>query len=800
MKKKILTLIVSAVMLLSLSVPALAEPVEETPPPAEWTTLYENRSSVTGDFFYKNKICQNGEGKRVESFAVETVPGGSVYPIVATADSLYEAMTPEELIAAAEEKGLNVLALINADFFYSTARLPLGGVIVDGEYISNPDTEDLLVFGPGGAFYSQDPKIKITLTNRGGGEYYDSEAVAWVSNVGKTVTVNHLNKERNRTGGIFLYTTAYHTEHTDTTRNGWAVRFKVLSGKITVSGSVELQVEEIIPKGTDYAIGEGHMVLTCPSDGPYPDAYKSFAVGDRVTLTTTCSDPRLLNAQWATGCGDLLVERGQITDSTKWDKTISAKAHPRTALGIKADGSVVAVVIDGRYNAYSAGATMYELARELRDMGCQYAVNLDGGGSSVMMLKTPGSETCSILNRPSDGKTRKGSTYILFVSDEQPDGRAKTLHLEEDGSFVFAGGTALLTPFATDAAGDPAEGVEDVIFTAEKGTVVDGIYTAGTELCDDTITMRSPDGQVQGSGTIHVTDKLDSLTVTDLLTGATPKLGAMEPGDTADLMVSGTYMRRDVILDGVPVEYTVTEGLGEITPEGTFTATGLGASDGAVTVSVGGVTVTLPVSLKLVFEDIQNHWAKAYIKHLYDEEIVGQTEDNLFRPNDAMERWEFATILWRAVGSPLLEGECTFTDVPTDSEYYEAAKWGQIIGLIQGTGVNKFDPDGNIDRQQAFTLVYRLLSILRRELPDVDVTVLAAYPDSDSVSPYAVEAVSTLIRAGVISGSNGYLNPRSGITRAELCKITCEAVLGWTPPAPPSEEDPETPVENDGLT
>lgn len=800
MKKKIFTVFLSVCLLLTLALPALAEAGNaETPLPGEWTTLYENTSRVTGGFSFTNKISQNAAGRRVESFAVETAAGGGVYPIVATADSLHEAMTAVELTAAAEGRGLNVLAAVNADFYYSSLKLPLGGAVVDGELIASNNDENLLAFTDSGAFFSEKPTIQITLHNQGGGDHYDDTAQSWVSNAGKDVRVNQLNKVRTANGGVFLYTTAYNPEHTVTTRDGWAVRFRVLSGKLTVSGSVELQVEEVIPSCTDIAVGEGYMVLTSALDGLYPQVYNDFSVGDRVTLTTVCSDPRLTEARWATGCGDLIVDGGEITDSAGWDKAISEAAHPRTAFGVKPDGSFAALVIDGRRSAYSVGAVMYELARELRDMGCEFAVNLDGGGSSVMMLRAPGEESCAVVNRPSDGSVRKGSTYILFVSDEQRTGEADTLHIEEDGRFILAGSSTLLTPFATDRAGLPAQMPENVVLTAQRGTIVDGVYTAGAEAGTDTITISTPDGVILGTGTLHVTDRLDSLNATDISTGRAPALDGLEPGDTVELAFSGKTLLRDVLMDNAGVTFTVTEGLGEITPDGSFTATGTSAAEGELTAAAGGVTLTFPVKLKLRYHDILGHWAQDYVSHLFDKNIVRKTEDDMFRPDEAMARWEFALILWRSVGSPVLDGECVFTDVPADSEYYEAVKWGNLIGLILGTEPDRFSSDDPISREQAFTLVYRLLTLFRKGLPETDLAVLDAFPDGGSVSEYAMDAVATLVSAGFVGGSDGYLLPQSSITRAELCKVTCEAVLGWSPPRP-EEDAPGTPPAEEGET
>jgi len=75
--------------------------------------------------------------------------------------------------------------------------------------------------------------------------------------------------------------------------------------------------------------------------------------------------------------------------------------HPRTALGTNPDGKVLwLVVVDGRQKGFSEGVTLEELAKIMLDLGCVDAVNLDGGGSSIMML-AKGDGSLAVMNSPS---------------------------------------------------------------------------------------------------------------------------------------------------------------------------------------------------------------------------------------------------------------------------------------------------------------------------------------------------------------------------------------------------------------
>ena len=95
--------------------------------------------------------------------------------------------------------------------------------------------------------------------------------------------------------------------------------------------------------------------------------------------------------------GPLLVSGGNVAETFHTD--VRGK-NPRTALGQRADGSYVAVVVDGRLSGYSEGMTIQELAQYMKDLGCVEAYNLDGGMTSCMyfngsVISTP----CGTANK-----------------------------------------------------------------------------------------------------------------------------------------------------------------------------------------------------------------------------------------------------------------------------------------------------------------------------------------------------------------------------------------------------------------
>jgi hypothetical protein len=104
----------------------------------------------------------------------------------------------------------------------------------------------------------------------------------------------------------------------------------------------------------------------------------------------------------------LLMDSRIVPDSS--DQVL----HPRTALGYDNTGTwLLLVVVDGRQPGFSEGVSLYELAQILQSQGCSQSINLDGGGSSIMLIREPGKDVRTI-NSPS-GKNHRPVPVMLGV-------------------------------------------------------------------------------------------------------------------------------------------------------------------------------------------------------------------------------------------------------------------------------------------------------------------------------------------------------------------------------------------------
>ncbi len=180
---------------------------------------------------------------------------------------------------------------------------------------------------------------------------------------------------------------------------------------------------------------------------------------------------------------------------------------------------------------------------------------------------------------------------------------------------------------------------------------------------------------------------------------------------------------------------------------------------------------------KLRFTDLGSHaWAEDAINSLAADGIIKGTSASTFSPENNITRADFAIFLVRALGLASDNTE-NFADVSASDYFASELAIARNTGIVNGIGDNKSPPRNHITRQDMMVIVYRALqsqSLLLEEKGDrrmaVD-EVLSQYPDFDTVAPYARDAVSTLIGAGLVNGKNILIAPNDYTTRAEVAVL-----------------------------
>lgn len=155
----------------------------------------------------------------------------------------------------------------------------------------------------------------------------------------------------------------------------------------------------------------GGVVIGAQTGGSRAADVSDLGVGDEITLSWSL---RLPGVTEAIGGSPILLADGAIMVSADCN-TYLCSANPRTAVGIKANGDILLVVIDGRQPGWSKGMTQIQEARYLKSLGAVDALNLDGGGSSTMVVRDV------VKNRPSDGNERAVSSAIVILPGADPD-------------------------------------------------------------------------------------------------------------------------------------------------------------------------------------------------------------------------------------------------------------------------------------------------------------------------------------------------------------------------------------------
>ena len=720
--------------------------------------VYTNEWALADGLTYENAVSYNSADERVETFTITLEPGSSVYPIVMACDTIYGGMTITSMIDYAELMGYDVVGAVNADFGYWDTRIPCGMVVEDGIYKSSPEGNHAIGFlDDGTAVVSSRPEVYITIENETTGQVFET---------------THLNKTRSD-DGLYLYSEYFSTVSTRTDESGWYIRLRVRDhGELSLDGEIECEVEEIVTGEDAVEIGPGYLILTASDEAGLENVLSGFMEGDEVTIFTRCTDSALAEADWVSGCGNILALNGELYEPQWWDTSID-DANPRTVIGLMGDGTVVYQVMDGRSDL-SAGSTLDELVADLLSMGCETVVNMDGGGSSALALRMPGQDGYTIVNNPSDGTLRSVCSYILFVTEEDASGEAENLFLTDDGAYILAGSTLPLELVATDNTMRTVRLSGQVRATASRGSISSGVYTAPSTAGADVITLSA--GSAYGTSTLHVVEKADSLSVEDAESGEAVTQLLMEQGESIQLDACLQYNMRDVISGNEDATFSLSGDVGAISADGLYVASGTPGAEGSITVTAAGLTATIPVKIAVEFTDMKGHWAEDAVKELYEAGIVTGMTQTTFGPDSTMRRCDFVLMLYRAAGEPEVSADSGFTDVAADAYYARAVAWAKAEGITTGTSDTTFSPDATLTRQEGFTFLYRAFDSLGVVYDVGDTALIDSYADGSSVADWAREAAATLISMGIVQGDGSGLNPGGGLTRAQMAKMLASAI------------------------
>lgn len=177
------------------------------------------------------------------------------------------------------------------------------------------------------------------------------------------------------------------------------------------------------------------------------------------------------------------------------------------------------------------------------------------------------------------------------------------------------------------------------------------------------------------------------------------------------------------------------------------------------------------VYVEKAYSDLAGYsWAKDKIEVMAAKGIINGTTGTTFSPAQNIKRADFIVLLVKALGLDA-RGDSNFDDVKEGIYYYDAVATAKALGITEGVGDNKFNPNGQISRQDMMVLAAKALKVAGIQMKAGTASDIAGFKDASKVSAYASDAAATLINAGIIKGSGNEINPTSKLTRAEAAVV-----------------------------
>lgn len=522
------------------------------------------RTELNAGTFWSNTYSD----LRQENYVVYS-PNARVKPIVSGGDYTTQLTTVSTAAKKLEARGYRVVAGINGDYYDTATGIPLGSMMTEGVLRNASNEYYAIGFRDDGSTVMGKPSLRITAQ----------------SDYGRSLTVTAFNYVRQSSFGIYLYDSTFNARATTgTSEEGVDVVCSAVGGSLGLNGSLTLVVEQVIEGGKDTPVGAGQYVLSSNLKAAgYVEQLRALQPGERLTVSVSAS-----GSEW-NGVTNMIGALYQLVDNGQVCSGLVNGAAPRTAVGLKRDGSLVLYTIDGRQSGYSIGATLTQVAERMVELGCVTALSLDGGGSTAMVATSPDSTVSTLVDKPSGGSERAVTNHIFLVADSQPTNIVGHVYLESESTRVLPNAQVKLTATALDTNYIPMAN-SNVSLRADKGTIDGNVLTAPAS---GTVTVTANAGGASAQTKIDVITQPDSISVRQ--NGKAVSAITLSAGETATLTASAMYRHLPVLGDNKGFTWTVQGNVGTI-ENGVFTASG-SIGSGSVTASLGRISVTVPVTV-----------------------------------------------------------------------------------------------------------------------------------------------------------------------------------------------------------
>ena len=559
-------------------------------------SLYIGNETMLANGIYWNSSASD---KVTENYIVYEPGSAGVIPIIAYGNDIYGAasFSTASKVAETELGSGTVLAGINGDYFTMANGVPQGIEIKDGVlYTSETPSYPSLGFYEDGTAIIGSPALNIKLSG---------------TSLTTQITSLHLNKVMTTACGVVLYTDEFGDDDTNKASiPTYNVLVQVEDGEIEMNGTLSGTVYSAAAATGSTKIPSGMVLLSMATGTSYTytlNQLKAMKAGDSVTLDFTANEA-WNDVTYGIGAGEKIVTAG--ANVAPMTTSLQTSLNPRTAVGIKSDGTLVFYTLDGRQSGYSRGATLSELAKRMIELGCVEAVNMDGGGSTAVHSIYPGDSLLSTINSPSEGTLRSCANYIMLYNTESADGDLAHLHPYPYDLRILAGATQSFTLKATDEYYYPTDApdADDIEYNATNsvGSFDDnGVFTAGTKAASGVLTFSDGD-DAEGTATVSVVTKPDSISIVNEADASATTAVSVAGGNSVNLAGKAIYNKEALVTSDSCFTWSVSGNIGMIDDNGVFTAAKITSGSGVITAAVGGVTASVNVTITSSGQTLEN--------------------------------------------------------------------------------------------------------------------------------------------------------------------------------------------------
>ena len=168
------------------------------------------------------------------------------------------------------------------------------------------------------------------------------------------------------------------------------------------------------------------------------------------------------------------------------------------------------------------------------------------------------------------------------------------------------------------------------------------------------------------------------------------------------------------------------------------------------------------------FVDVSNHWATDSIQFVVEKGYFAGTSENSFSPDVPMTRAMIVSVLGRVAN---VQGNITtkFSDINQSQYYAPFIGWALENGIASGVSETEFNPNANVTREQLAVMVS---NFIKSQGYALNTEKEAVFTDNANISPWAVESVEFMVKAGILNGrTDGSFDPKGVATRAEVATI-----------------------------